>query len=165
MITHLDLIELYNWAKDTEFPVKTAPTIEGYSNKPIDYYWIKSVKKSTLIREKLMTDKVRKIYDNDDILFSNYAIFYAGTILKPHKDPNILRYPYKRIQIPLTIPNKNECYMQWVDVKDGKVTWEEGVPQVCDVMNHLHEAFNKSDKPMEILFVDVKHDTEVVINR
>ena len=165
MITHQDLTDLYNWAKDTEFPVKTAPTIEGYSNKPIDYYWIKSVKKSTLIREKLMTDKVRKIYDNDDILFSNYAIFYAGTILKPHKDPNILRYPYKRIQIPLTIPNKNECYMQWVDVKDGKVTWEEGVPQVCDVMNHLHEAFNKSDKPMEILFVDVKHDTEVVINR
>ena len=165
MITHRDLIELYNWAKDTEFPVKTAPTIEGYSNKPIDYYWIKSVKKSTLIREKLMTDKVRKIYDNDDILFSNYAIFYAGTILKPHKDPNILRYPYKRIQIPLTIPNQNDCYMQWVDVKDGKVLWEEGVPQVCDVMNHLHEAFNKSDKPMEILFVDVKHDTEVVINR
>ena len=160
MITHLDLIELFNWAKDTEFPVKTAPTIEGYSNKPIDYYWIKSVKKSTLIREKLMTDKVRKIYENDDILFSNYTIFHAGTILKPHKDPNILRYPYKRIQIPLTIPNKNECYMQWVDVKDGKVTWEEGVPQVCDVMNHLHEAFNKSDKPMEILFVDVKHDTE-----
>ena len=165
MITNRDLIDLYNWAKDTEFPAKTAPTIEGYSNKSIDYYWIKSVKKSTLIREKLMTDKVRKIYDNDDILFSNYAIFYAGTILKPHKDPNILRYPYKRIQIPLSIPNQNECYMQWVDVKDGKVLWEEGVPQVCDVMNHLHEAFNKSDKPMEILFVDVKHDTEVVINR
>ena len=165
MITHRDLTDLYNWAKDTEFPVKTAPTIEGYSNKPIDYYWIKSVKKSTLIREKLMTDRVREIYQNDDILFSNYAIFYAGTILKPHKDPNILRYPYKRIQIPLSIPNQNECYMQWVDVKDGKVTWEEGVPQVCDVMNHLHEAFNKSDKLMEILFVDVKHDTEVVINR
>ena len=165
MISRQDLTDLYEWAKDIEFPVKTAPTIEGYSNKSIDYYWIKSVKKSTLIREKLMTDRVREIYQNDDILFSNYAIFYAGTILKPQKDPNILRYPYKRIQIPLTIPNKNECYMQWVDVKDGKVLWEEGVPQVCDVMNHLHEAFNKSDKPMEILFVDVKHDTEVVINR
>ncbi len=165
MITHRDLIELYNWAKDTEFPVKTAPTIEGYSNKSIDYYWIKSVKKSTLIREKLMTDKVRKIYDNDDILFSNYAIFYAGTILKPHKDPNILREPYKRIQIPLTIPDKDKCYMEWVDIKDGKILWEEGVPQVCDVMNNLHEAFNKSDKSMEILFVDVKLDTEVVINR
>ena len=165
MITHRDLTDLYNWAKDTEFPVKTAPTIEGYSNKSIDYYWIKSVKKSTLIREKLMTDRVREIYENDDILFSNYAIFYAGTILKPHKDPNILREPYKRIQIPLTIPNQNDCYMEWVDVKDGKILWEEGVPQVCDVMNNLHEAFNKSNKPMEILFVDVKLDTEVVINR
>ena len=165
MIIQQDLTDLYNWAKNIEFPVKTAPTIEGYSNKPIDYYWIKSVKKSTLIREKLMTDRVREIYQNDDILFSNYAIFYAGTILKPHKDPNILRYPYKRIQIPLTIPNENECYMEWVNLKDGKMTWEEGVPQVCDVMNHTHEAFNKSDKPMEILFVDVKHDTEVVINR
>ena len=165
MITQQDLTDLYEWAKDTEFPVKTAPTIEGYSNKSIDYYWIKSVKKSTLIREKLMTDKVREIYDNDDILFSNYAIFYAGTILKPHKDPNILREPYKRIQIPLTIPNQNDCYMEWVDVKDGRILWEEGVPQVCDVMNNLHEAFNKSNKPMEILFVDVKLDTEVVINR
>ena len=166
MITHLDLIELYNWAKDTEFPVKTAPTIEGYSNKSIDYYWIKSVKKSTLIREKLMTDKVCKIYDNGDILFSNYAIFYAGTILKPHKDPDILREPYKRIQIPLRVPDKNICYMQWIDrcVKnEGQIKWEEGVPQVCDVMNHLHEAFNKSDEPMEILFVDVKHNTEVKI--
>ena len=165
MITQQDLTDLYEWAKDTEFPVKTAPTIEGYSNKSIDYYWIKSVKKSTLIREKLMTDRVREIYENDDILFSNYAIFYAGTILKPHKDPNILREPYKRIQIPLTIPNQNDCYMEWVDVKDGRILWEEGVPQVCDVMNNLHEAFNKSDEPMEILFVDVKLDTEVVINR
>ena len=165
MITQQDLTDLYEWAKDTEFPVKTAPTIEGYSNKSIDYYWIKSVKKSTLIREKLMTHRVREIYENDDILFSNYAIFYAGTILKPHKDPNILREPYKRIQIPLTIPNQNDCYMEWVDVKDGRILWEEGVPQVCDVMNNLHEAFNKSDEPMEILFVDVKLDTEVVINR
>ena len=112
-----------------------------------------------------MTHRVREIYENDDILFSNYAIFYAGTILKPHKDPNILREPYKRIQIPLTIPNQKDCYMEWVDVKDGKMLWEEGVPQVCDVMNNLHEAFNKSNKPMEILFVDVKLDTEVVINR
>jgi len=165
MITKQDLTDLYEWAVDTEFPVKTAPTIEGYSNKSIDYYWIKSVKKSTLIREKLMTDRVREIYHNDDILFSNYVIFYPGTILKPHKDPDILREPYKRIQIPLRIPNQKDCYMEWVDDKSGRVLWEEGVPQVCDVMNHLHEAFNKSDEPMEILFVDVKLDTEVVINR
>jgi len=165
MIIKQDLTDLYNWAKDIDFPVKKAPTIDGYSNKVIDYYWIKSVKKTTIIRDKLMTDRIREIYQNDDILFSNYVIFYAGTILKPHKDPNILREPYKRIQIPLRIPNQKDCYMQWIDVKDGKVLWEEGVPQVCDIMNHTHEAFNKSDKSMEMLFVDVKLDTEVVINR
>ena len=161
MITQDDLHTIYEWAKDTKFPVKKAPTIDGYCNKVIDYYWMKSVKKTTIIRDKLMTDRVCEIYQNDDILFSNYVIFYPGTILKPQKDPDILRYPYKRIQIPLTIPNQNECYMQWVEFKDGRILWEEGVPQVCDVMNHLHEAFNKSDNPMEILFVDVKHDTEV----
>jgi hypothetical protein len=115
-----------------------------------------------------MTDRVREIYENDDILFSNYAIFYGGTILKPHKDPDILREPYKRIQIPLRVPDKNICYMQWIDrcVKnEGQIKWEEGVPQVCKVMHHTHEAYNLSDKPLEILFVDVKLDTEVVINR
>ena len=80
MITKNDLEILYNWAKAIEFPVKKAPTIDGYSNKDIDYYWIKSVKTTTIIRDKLMTDEVRKIYQNKDILFSNYTIFYPNTI-------------------------------------------------------------------------------------
>tara|TARA_Y100001963_G_scaffold70911_1_gene98645 strand:- start:42 stop:527 length:486 start_codon:yes stop_codon:yes gene_type:complete len=159
MLTKNDIQDLYNWAKDTKFPVKTAPTIEGYSNRVIDYYWIKSVKKSILIREKLMTDRIYEIYQNDDILFSNYALFYPGTILKPHKDPDLLREPYKRIQIPLTIPDKDKCYMQWID--GDRVIWNEGVAKVNYVMHNLHEAFNLSDKSMEILFIDVKIDTEV----
>ena len=163
MITQQDLTDLYEWAKDVDFPVKKAPTIDGYSNKSIDYYWIKHVQKlstKTLIREKLMTDRVREIYQNDDILFSNYVIFYPGTILKPHKDPDILKYPYKRIQIPLKVPDKDKCYMEWID-KDEKIIWEEGQLQVCDVMNYMHRAFNKSDKLLEFLFVDVKSDTLV----
>ena len=159
MITKSDIKNLYRWAKDTEFPTKTAPTIEGYSNKSIDYYWIKSVKKSTLIREKLMTDSIREIYKNDDILFSNYTIFYAGTILKPHKDPDILREPYKRIQIPLDIPEVGKCTMKWIN--GGKIIWEEDKPQVCNVMYDLHEASNLSEQDMSILFVDVKFDTVV----
>ena len=58
--------------------------------------------------------------------------------------------------------------MQWIDrcVKnESQLKWEEGVPQVCKVMHYTHEAYNLSDKPLEILFVDVKLDTEVVINR
>ena len=162
MITQQDLTDLYNWAKDIDFPVKKAPTIDGYCNMDIDYYWIKHVQKlsgKTLIREKLMTDRVCEIYQNDDILFSNYVVFYPGTILKPHKDPDVLRYPYKRIQIPLKVPDKDKCYMEWINIKDGKIIWEEGVPQVCDVMNHLHEAVNKSDKPLELLFVDVRFES------
>ena len=151
---------LYDWAKNTNFPVKKAPTIDGYCNKIIDYYWIKSVKKTTIIRDKLMTDRVREIYQNEDILFSNYTVFYPGTVLKPHKDPDILRYPYKRIQIPLSVPDKDKCYMKWIN--GDKVIWEEGVPQVCDVMNNSHEAFNLSDKPLEILFVDIKQDSQIV---
>ena len=161
MITKNDLEILYNWAKAIEFPVKKAPTIDGYSNKDIDYYWIKSVKKTTIIRDKLMTDEVRKIYQNKDILFSNYTIFYPNTILKPHKDPDILRYPYRRIQIPLVVPDTKKCYMEWIDIKGGITMREEGKPQICDVMRYTHQAYNYSDKPLEILFVDVEHNTQV----
>ena len=161
MINKSELEILYNWARNVKFPVKKAPTIDGYSNKVIDYYWIKSVKKTTIIRDKLMTDEVRKIYQNKDILFSNYTIFYPNTILKPHKDPDILRYPYRRIQIPLVVPDTKKCYMEWIDIKGGITMWEEGKPQICDVMRYMHQAYNYSDKPLEILFVDVEHNTQV----
>ena len=159
MISKEDIRDLYVWAKDTSFPLKKAPTIEVYSNKSIDYYWVKSVKKSTIIRHKFMNDKVAKIYDNEEILFSNYVIFYGGTVLSPHKDPDILRHPYKRIQIPLYVPEKGECYMKWID--GGKITWKNGVAQVCEVCKFKHEAYNNSKEPIEFLFLDVKLDTEV----
>ena len=161
MLIRNDLKILYEWAKNTKFPCKKAPTIDGYSNKVIDYYWLKSVKKSTIIRQKYMSDEVYEIYKNEDILFSNYTSFREGTELYPHRDPDILRYPYKRIQIPLLIPDKNKCYMEWTDIKGGRMDWEEGVPQVCDVMRHTHQAYNKSDKEMVIMMMDVKMNTEV----
>lgn len=161
MITKDNLNQLYKWARETPFPCKKAPTIEGYSNKIIDYYWLKSIKKSRIIRKKYMTQNICEIYENDEILFSNFTSFREGTELYPHKDPDILRYPYKRIQIPLSIPDKNKCYMEWTNIKDGKMIWEEGQPRVCDVMHHTHQAFNKSDKPMDFLFIDVIMSTEV----
>ena len=53
--------------------------------------------------------------------------------------------------------------MEWTEIKGGKIIWEEGKPQVCDVMHYTHQAFNKSEKPMNFLFVDVKLDTYVEI--
>ena len=55
MLNSNDLNTLYEWAKDEKFPCKKAPTIDGYCNKVIDYYWLKSVKKSTIIRQKYMS--------------------------------------------------------------------------------------------------------------
>ena len=107
MITKKDLRDLYEWGKQTKFPLKKAPTIDGYSNIDIDYYWVKSVKKTTIIRSKFMNDRVKKIYENDEILFSNYVIFYAGTKLSPHKDPNILRHPYTVSYTHLTLPTSD----------------------------------------------------------
>ena len=85
MLTTNDLNTLYEWARETKFPCKKAPTIDGYCNKVIDYYWLKSVKKSTIIRQKYMSDDVYEIYKNEDILFSNYTSFRGGTELYPHQ--------------------------------------------------------------------------------
>ena len=51
--------------------------------------------------------------------------------------------------------------MEWIGISNGLVKWEESKPEVCDVMNHKHQAFNYSDQPLEILFVDVNHNTMV----
>jgi hypothetical protein len=158
MITKEEIHHLYRWSKETTFLTKKAPTTEGYSNKNINHYWIKSVAKTVLIRKKLMTDKIIEIYQNEEILYSGYSIFDPGTVLKPHRDPSIYREPYKRIQIPIYIPEKEKCYMTWMG---KKIYWEEGIHQVFDVVNNIHDGGNLSSKPMEILFVDVKLDTIV----
>ena len=112
MIIKSDLELLYNWAKENAFPMKVAPTAEGYSNKPISYCWLKGVGKSIMLRKKLIqSQNIQAIYENDDILFSMISSFDSGTVLKPHKDPNVYKKPYKRIQIPLVIPDREKCYM------------------------------------------------------
>lgn len=168
MISKFDLDTLYHWAKDCEFLMKIAPTVEGYSNKEISHCWIKaeSVDKSgtktvKYVRKKIIQDsKVLEIFDNSEILFSTVSLFSPGTILGPHKDPNVYRCPYKRIQIPLEIPDQEKCYMIW---QGHKVFWQEGVPQIYEVMDYIHEGANLSDAPMKFLFLDVKKETVVDI--
>jgi len=160
MISKKDIDNLYVWGKQTKFLTKDAPTVSGYTNKKIHHYWLKSTAKTVLIRKKLMSDNIFSIHQNEDILYSGYSVFDSGTELGPHKDPNIHREPYKRIQIPLYIPNKEKCYMVW---NGKKVFWEEGIPQLFEVMDYIHEGYNFSDRPMEFLFVDVKKESQVEI--
>ena len=110
MITKNELNELFVWAKNSKLIMRKAPTADGYANKPISYCWIKGVGKTIMIRKNLIKNEiVEKIYENDDILFSMIASFDANTKLKPHRDPNLYREPYKRIQIPLEIPDNEKC--------------------------------------------------------
>ena len=136
--------------------MKGNPTSPNYSNKKIYICQFKFVRKSMNIRKKLMTDEIYEIFKNDEILNSNYAIFAGGTILKPHIDPDIYTERYKRIQIPMKVPEGS--YMLW---GKEKIIWKEGEPQCYLVMDYVHQASNPSDKPIEFLFLDVKMDTEV----
>ena len=156
MITKSNLKELYEWASSSKFPLKKAPTTVGYSNKDIYICGLKYIRKNTNIRKSMMTDVVYNIMKNDEILYAVYSRFIGGTILTPHKDPDVYRDRYKRVQIPLNVTR--DFYMIW---KDKKIYWEDGVTQVFEVMDNIHQAFNKSDKTMEFLFLDVKMNTEV----
>lgn len=158
MITQNDLQTLYEWAKITNFPTKKAPTSNGYANKDIYISWLKGVGKSITIRKKLMSDKIYQIFENDNILYATYSLFESGTILKPHRDPNVYREPYKRIQIPLKIPDREKCYMTW---QGKKIYWDEGIPQVFPVMDYIHDGGNLSDSSMEFLMLDVKKNTVI----
>ncbi len=157
MITRTEINELFVWAKDANVPLRPGPTAEGYSSTPISFCWLKKDRKNVIIRRTVINnEKIENIFENPDILFSMIVIFDKNTELKPHRDPNLYREKYKRIQIPLTIPSKEKCYMIW---KGEKIYWTEGEPQVFEVMDVVHEGYNYSEYPMAFLFLDVKKDT------
>ena len=168
MISKTDLKNLYEWAKDKDFPLRRTITtrkpygtnkIESYCNKEIYSYPLKFGRRKVTIRESVMPQEIIDIFKDEDILYTVVSIFQSGTILKQHRDPHIYNFPYKRIQIPLDIPEVGKCTMRWI--KGGTIVWEEGVPQVCNVMYDIHEASNLSDKDMFMMFLDVKMDTAV----
>ena len=158
MITKNDLTTIFKWAKNTDFPLKKAPTADGYSNKDVYISWLKGAGKKVFIRKKIMTEDVADIFLKDEIIFATFSTFESGTILNPHRDPDVYPCRYKRIQLPLKIPNRNHCFMIW----DGKkVLWKEGQAQVYAVMDVTHEGYNLSTESMEFVMIDVKLDTVV----
>ena len=158
MITHLDIKKIYDWAKETEFPLKKVPTAGEYSNKDIHLCWLKGAGKKVLIRKKLMSDDIFEIFSKSEIIYASYSIFDGGTILNPHRDPDVYPKKYKRIQIPLEIPHSFHCFMIW---KDKKIMWEEGKHKTFPVMDVTHEGYNLSTKPMKFVMIDVELNTIV----
>ena len=148
-----DLKYLYEWAAETEFPLRRAPTAVGYSNKDIYFCWLKAQNKNGGgVRESVVRDqRARDILKSDEILVATIALFESGTELGPHKDPPVYDKKYRRIQIPLHIPSE-DCYMIW---RGRKVFWKEGKPQIFDVMDYVHEGYNYSPDDMIFLFIDI----------
>ncbi len=165
MITKKELKEFYEWGLETKFPRKISPKFTGrgrdFQTYDVTGYWLKMTRKMVNIRKNFMPENIFKMHENHEILYSGYAILAPNCYIKPHKDPDVYMHDYKRIQLPLELPERDKCYMEWVDLKDGRVFWEEGVPKVCDVMNHTHSGTNESDKPHKFLFMDIKVETEV----
>lgn len=154
MICKKDLITLYEWARHTEFKLKIEPTSIGHPTKPILYCMIKLTKHIPVIRKKYIEDaSVLNIISNPDILFCGYVSLQPKTEHGPHKDLNVYIEEYKRIQIPIKVPSQTDCYMIW---NGNKITWNEGEPQVYEVMDYVHEGYNYSDEPLEFLFLDVR---------
>ena len=149
-----DVDYLYEWATQTDFPLRRAPTAVGYSNKDIHFCWIKALTNNGGgVRRSVVKDpRAIEILDSDEILMAEVSVFESGTALGPHKDPPVYDKEYRRIQIPLYIPS-DKCYMVW---QGKKVYWTEGEPQIYDVMDHVHEGYNHSDGDMIFLFVDIE---------
>ena len=148
-----DLKYLYEWAAETEFPLRRAPTAVGYSNKDIYFCWLKALTNNGGgVRESVVRDqRARDILKSDEILVATIALFESGTELGPHKDHPVYDKKYRRIQIPLHIPSE-DCYMIW---RGRKVFWKEGKPQIFDVMDYVHEGYNYSPDDMIFLFIDI----------
>ena len=148
-----DLKYLYEWAAETEFPLRRAPTAVGYSNKDIYFCWLKALTNNGGgVRESVVRDqRARDILKSDEILVATIALFESGTELGPHKDPPVYDKKYRRIQIPLHIPSE-DCYMIW---RGRKIFWKEGKPQIFDVMDYVHEGYNYSPDDMIFLFIDI----------
>ena len=149
-----DVDYLYEWATQTDFPLRRAPTAVGYSNKDIHFCWIKALTNNGGgVRRSVVEDsRAIEILESDEILVATIAVFESGTKLGAHKDPPVYDKAYRRIQIPLYIPCPKCCYMIW---NGKKVSWKEGEPQVYDVMDYVHEGYNLSDDDMMFLFVDI----------
>ena len=166
MITKDDLDQLFEWGSSVEFPLKISPKFTG-RGKDFDGddwrgYWLKMTRRMTNIRKSYMPEHIVKIHENPDILYSAFVNIASGADIKPHRDPEVYLHKYKRIQIPLVVPEREKCYMVWDDNK--KYYWVVGVPQCWVVMDHTHSGANYCDEDAKFLFLDVKLDTEVIIN-
>ena len=159
MITKLDLKRLYEWASTNNFPLKKEGITSKYMGYEILICYLKYGKKRIFYPHKTISEPVFDIAVRPEIYSLSYIKYPPKLKAKPHRDYNPYGKEFKRIQIPIKIPNSNECYIEWID-KNEKVYWTEGKVEIFNV-EELHQGANNSNESMEFLYVDINVDTKV----
>ena len=153
MITKQELDSLYEWAKDTDFPLRNERITSKYMGYDLKICWIRS---HNLYPNKNISKDVKKIIENENILSVAFLSYPPNMTASPHRDYNPHRQPYRRIQIPTKVENG---YIEWTATGE-RVYWEEGKPEIFNVEEE-HQGANNSNTRMEFLYVDIKLDTIV----
>tara|TARA_B100001093_G_scaffold518548_1_gene603798 strand:+ start:2177 stop:2671 length:495 start_codon:yes stop_codon:yes gene_type:complete len=162
MITKLDLQRLYEWASNTNFPLRNEVITSKYMGYGMKICHIKIGKKRKMYPNKNITRTVLDIFERDDIYGAYYLYYPPNMKAKPHVDYNPFKTNYLRVQIPVKIPNNNknnECYIEWVETKEI-VYWKQGKVELFDV-EKLHQGANDSNESMEFLYIDIDPNTKV----
>ena len=165
MITKLDLQRLYEWASNTNFPLNKKVLNKNIWDDEIIICYLKYGKKRIFYPHKSISESVFDIAVKSEIFGLTYIQYPPKLKAKPHRDYNPYGKEFKRIQLPIKIPNNNkneECYIEWID-RNKKVYWTEGKIEIFNV-EELHQGANDSNETMEFLYIDVKLDAEVMIN-
>tara|TARA_R100000455_G_scaffold22860_1_gene11947 strand:+ start:31 stop:516 length:486 start_codon:yes stop_codon:yes gene_type:complete len=161
MITKLDLQRLYEWASNTNFPLRKEGITSNHMGYEILICYLKYGKKKIFYPHKSLSESIFDILVKPEIYSLTYIQYPPKLIAKPHRDYNPYGKKFKRIQLPMKISKENKCFIEWIDTNE-KIYWEEGKVEIFDV-EKLHQGKNDSDETMEFIYVDVNPDTEVEV--
>ena len=152
MITKQDLDSLYQWARNTEFPLRNERiTSKIHGIRSQNFAISKTGVNLIQYPNKELSEPVIHIIENEDIL-GVYFLSYPPNMTAPaHRDYNPHRQPYRRIQIPTKV---EDGYIEWTATGE-RVYWQEGKPEIFNVEEE-HQGANNSNTTMEFLYVDIK---------
>jgi len=163
MITKSHLQRLYQWSLNTDFPLKKEGITSNYMGYEILICYLKYGKKKIFYPHKSLSKSIFDIIVKPEIYSLTYIQYPSKLKAKPHRDYNPYNKKFKRIQLPIKIPNGNKSYIEWMDTGE-RVYWEEGKVEIFDV-ERLHQGANESDEKMNFLYIDVHLDLEVELCR
>ena len=104
MITKSDFIILQKWAKTMRFPLRREGITSRYMKYDPSVCYIKFGKNKKIYRDKLITDEVKNIINDDKIFGVAFITYPPKLVAKPHTDYNLWRRDFRRIQVQLKIP-------------------------------------------------------------